>query len=151
MEEVFGRAAIARAVREPTELIVKHVILDPEFNRELARDVKQATSQILASIEGWDPIAAGRASADLDRLNNEPPVGAELEAAKDQMRQSEDGARGLDGIMAWMLLWAHKSLIEALLLLFVVVWGSQSIPVAWLMVRMVYMAKEDVWNKCAVN
>ena len=63
------------------------------------------------------------------------------------MRQFEDGAPGLDGIMAWMLLWAHVSLIEALLLLFVVVWEFQSIPAAWLMVLMVYMAKNDAPDK----
>ena len=154
VEEVFGRyggGAIARAVREHTELIAKHDVLDPEFNRELARDVEQATSEILASIKGGNPIAAGRTSAELDRLNSDPPVEAEVEAAKDRMRQSEDGAPGLDGIMAWMLLWAHaslpsfylsiRSLIEALLLLFVIVWEFQSIPAAWLMVLMVYMAK----------
>jgi hypothetical protein len=45
--------------------------------------------------------------------------------------------------MAWILLWAHDSLAEALLLLFVIVWESQSVPAAWLMVLMVYMAKKD--------
>ena len=34
VKEVFGRAAIARAVREHTELIAKHDVLDPEFNGE---------------------------------------------------------------------------------------------------------------------
>ena len=62
------------------------------------------TSEILASIGSGDPIAAGRTSAELDRLNNDPPVEAEVAAAKDRMRQSEDGAPGLDGVMAWMLL-----------------------------------------------
>ena len=61
VEEVFGRAAIARAVREHTELIAKHDVQDPEFNRGLARDVKQATSEILASIKDGSPIVAGRA------------------------------------------------------------------------------------------
>jgi hypothetical protein len=53
---------------------------------------------ILASIEAENPIVAGRTSAELDRLNNGPLVGEEVEAAKDRMRQSEDGAPGLDGI-----------------------------------------------------
>ena len=53
------------------------------------------------------------------------------------MRQSEDDAPGLDSIMAWMLLWAHASLIEAVLLLFIIVLETQSIPAAWLMVLMV--------------
>ena len=58
-EEVFGRAAIARAVREHTKLIAKHDIQDPEFNRDLTCDVERATSEILASIESGNPIAAG--------------------------------------------------------------------------------------------
>ena len=143
MEEMFGRARIARAVRAHTELIAKHDVKDPEFNRGLARDVEQETSEILASIKDGSPIVAGRTSPELDRLNNDPPVKAEVQAARNRMRQSEDGAPGLDGIMAWMLLWAHASLIEALLLLFIVVWESQSIPAAWLMVLMVYMPKKD--------
>lgn len=146
-KEVFGRPAIARAVREHTEFIAKHDVLDPEFNVDLARDVEQATRDILSSIEGEHPITAGRTSAELDRLNDGAPVGEEVAAAKDRMRQSEGGAPGLDGIMAWMLLWAHASLIEALLLLFIIVWESQSIPAAWLMVLMVYMAKKDAPDK----
>ena len=86
VREVFGRAAIARAVREHTELIAKHDVLDPDFNMELARDVEQAAADILASIEDGNPIAAGRTSAELDRLNSDPPVEPEVEAAKDRMR-----------------------------------------------------------------
>ena len=101
---VFGRAAIARTVREHTECIAKHDVLDPEFNVELARDVELATSEILAGIKSGNPITAGRNSPELKHLNNELPVEAEVDAAKDRMRQSEHGAPGLDGIMAWMLL-----------------------------------------------
>ena len=45
--------------------------------------------------------------------------------------------------MAWMLLYAHDSLVEALFLLFIIIWESQSILAAWLVVLMVYMAKKD--------
>ena len=148
---MFGRAHIARAVREHTELIAKHDVQDPEFNRGLARDVEQATSEILASIKDGSPSVAGRTSPELDRLNNDPPVKVEVQATRNRMQQSEDGAPGLDGIMAWMLLWAHASLIEALLLFFIVVWESQSIPATWLMVLMVYMPKKDAPDRTHIT
>ena len=44
---------------------------------------------------------------------------------------AESGAPGIDGIMAWMLLWANDTVMNALIPLFTAIWRWGVIPNCW--------------------
>ena len=67
----------------------------------------------------------------LTAMSWEPPTQQEMHYALYKLHASESGAPGVDGIMAWMLLWASDTVINVLIPLFATIWRWGVIPNCW--------------------
>ena len=132
---------VKKEVVDHSKRVSAHDVDDPKFDAQKAKEVEAAVADIHASILRGEPIRHGAPTDDHAHASTRRPTRDECTDAAERMKQSEDGAPGLDGLMAWMILWPLAYLCEVLVRLFAIVWDAARVPEAWLMVLLLYMIK----------
>ena len=131
---LYGISNVQRELKRHAQSVSQLDLQDDKFDAEYAQRVEAGLKLIRHDMQG---AAGARTERDapthasthgllttaenqavLMAMSWEPPTRPEMYYAIYKLHISESGAPGVDGVMAWMLLWATETTIDVLVQLF---------------------------------
>ena len=144
---LYGISNVQRELKRHAQSVSELNLQDDKFDAEYAQRVEASLKLIRHDMQG---AAGARTEHDapasasthgllttaedqvmLIAMSWEPPTRPEMHYAMYKLSTSESGAPGVDGVMAWMLLWATETTIDVLIPLFTAIWRWGVIPACW--------------------